>query len=165
MDCHALDDSDLIWETVDPRVRPYVEAWATCRERMGLVPEERERRLFHPDYWYTGIMDGVFLRKVGRRTLRILGDLKTGDPSSSAAHLQTAAYQKAYEYQHTDRHIDERWGIWLVPGRVIPYRIFNYSDPNEYPDTTRHFPVFAAALTVYDEQVRQGKVRRDRLTG
>ena len=35
-DCHAYDDNDLDWATVDVRVKPYVEAWCQFREAKAL---------------------------------------------------------------------------------------------------------------------------------
>jgi hypothetical protein len=162
MDCHAYDDvdadgrSDLSWETVHPDVLPFVEAWATVRAQKGLTPVvgARERRLFHPIQWYTGILDGVFRRTDGRL---VLGDLKTGDPNSSAAHLQTAAYKAAWELAHPDMPIDERWAIWLQPRLREPYRIVNYDAPARALDAWQDFPKFCAALAVYNEQPERRK--------
>jgi hypothetical protein len=160
-DCHALDDNDLDLADVDDRVRPYVEAYATCLEMSGLVPVTRERRLFHPVHWYTGAADGIYLRGKGRLARRILGDIKTGDPKDAAAHLQTSAYARAWDHLHPDQPIQERWAIWLVPGRVVPYRIVDYTS---WPDAASHFPTFAACLAVYAEQQRRARRPATRLT-
>jgi hypothetical protein len=53
-DAHSYDDDDLDWATVDPRVRPYLQAWATFRENTGLAPLTRERLVYHPIYGYGG---------------------------------------------------------------------------------------------------------------
>ncbi len=66
-DAHAFDDDDLAWETVNPEVLPYLEAWATFRGTYPhLKPATRERRVFHPAYRYAGTLDGIFL--VGHET-------------------------------------------------------------------------------------------------
>ena len=148
-DCHAYDDNDLDWDLVDPRVRPFVEAWADARERLRLVPLDRERRLYHEKYDYVGIMDGVF--SVGFD--RVLVDIKTGDPNDAAAHIQTAAYVAAWELA-TDVRITKRWAIWLKPGLRVPYRVFDYSA--QYLDLQK----WLACLTVYNEQ----PTRRRRIT-
>lgn len=154
-DCHAYDDNDLDWSTVDDRVRPYLDAWVVCREQLGLEPllepdgssQDRERQIFDADFWYTGFLDGVFARK-GQL---ILVDIKTGDPWDAAAHLQTAAYEKAWNRAQAvrQRTIDERWAIQLTPDRKVPYRVTNYSAE---PMSRLHFNKFAACLTVYFEQ-------------
>jgi hypothetical protein len=153
-DCHAFDDDDLVWETVDPRVKPYVDAWVTCRQNTGLQPVARERHLFHPVYVYCGIFDGVFMHPTGGR---ILADLKIGDPEDAAARFQLAAYAAAYEHDHPDQPIDQRWAIWLCPERAVPYRITNYSAE---PDAWQDFHKFQAFLTTYHEQ--PGRRRRVR---
>ena len=150
-DCHAYDDDDLAWETVDERVRPYVEAWAAFRRAKGLVPVARERYVYHPMYQYAGIVDGVFGLRRAKRRLRVLVDIKTGDPEDAAAHLQTAAYAEAFLVGHPGESIDERWAVRLVPARRVPYRIVNYTAPAR--TTARlDFATFLACLTTYNAQ-------------
>lgn len=149
-DCHSYDDNDLDLDRVDPVLVPWVEAWIQARHDLGLFPIRRERRLFHPQYFYTGIEDGVFGR-TGYGNIRILGDIKTGDPTDAGAHLQLAAYQKADELA-TGEKIDERWAIWLQPGARVPYRIVNYTART---DAWQDFQKWLACLTVYREQPKR----------
>lgn len=153
-DCHAYDDDDLLWDTVDPLVRPYVEAWATFREHKRLVPlaHGRERQVFDPVHWYTGILDGVFAGPEDGLTLL---DIKTGDPNDAAAHLQTAAYARAWESDARAHAypIRRRWAVWLKPGRRIPYEI------KDYTKRTQDFAIFAACLCAYNHQ----PARREKL--
>lgn len=143
-DAHAYDDDDLDLAQVDPAVRPYLDAYIACRSDKGLQPlaHARERRLFHPVLWYTGILDGVAL--VENR--RILFDIKTGDPEDSGCAWQTAAYELAWRYAHPDHPIDARWAIQLQPGRRVPYRIVDYSDG------WQHAAEFQCFLTTYNRQ-------------
>lgn len=154
-DCHAFDDDDIVWESVDERVLPYVDAWRCFRQDHGLVPlaHGRERRLYHPVYHYTGTLDGVFCCALRERR-NILVDIKTGDPANGAPDLQTAAYQAAWERERPGDPIEERWAVWLRPGMRVPYRVFNYS---ALPDADAHLGVFLAALTVYNEQRKRGR--------
>lgn len=148
-DCHAYDDGDLpsdYWTTGDPRIVPYVEAWARCREDMALTPLRRERRLFNDLWFYVGIEDGVYMRQA----LRVLVDIKTGDPDECAADLQTAAYKAADERVYKEK-IDERWAVWLLPNQRVPYRIVNY-DASDRPNAWQDFPNFLACRTVYGLQ-------------
>jgi hypothetical protein len=151
-DCHALDDDDLEWASLDPRVEPYVCAWRQCKTDMRLHPvvHERERRVFHALHNYAGIMDGVCRRWHKGRWMRILFDLKTGDPEACACDLQTAAYQLAYESTGAER-IDERWAVQLVPERRVPYRI----EPYPGYEAPLHAAEFLACLTVYRRQQRR----------
>lgn len=141
-DCHAYDDDDLNWFTVDGRVEPYVRAWATCRANTGIVPLTRERIVFDPQNWYCGTLDGIF--RHGDQY--ILADLKTADPESSACRYQTSAYQNAWGLEHPDQPIHERWAVQLLPERAVPYRITRYAD-------WRDFRVFQACATVYHHQI------------
>ncbi len=148
-DCHAFDDNDLEWSSVHPDSRPYLAAWATCRDNLHLVPLTRERRIYHPLYQYTGILDGIFLCETTGH--RALVDLKIGDPEDAAAHLQTAAYEAAYRAEHPNETIEERWAIQLYPEFCIPYRIVNYTAPARL-EGWRDFQKFLACLTVFHEQ-------------
>lgn len=141
-DAHAFDDDDLNWSTVDPRVEPYLRAWAAFRENTRLMPVTRERRVLHAALGYAGTLDGIFVAPNGRR---VLVDLKTGDPWDAGAHLQTAAYAAGYLCEHPSERIDERWAVRLTPEHGVPYRIVPFTD-------WRDFSKFQACLTVYHEQ-------------
>jgi len=141
-DCHAFDDDDLDWQVVHQDVRPYLEAWSVFRANTGLQPIARERRVFHAADFYCGTLDGIFQRRDGQR---VLIDIKVGDPFDAAAHLQTAAYQAAFQLEHPGVAIVERWAVRLIPDRRIPYDITPYRD---WQDLGR----FRAVLTTFDEQ-------------
>jgi hypothetical protein len=65
---HFYDDNDLDLETLDPQVRPYLDAWATFRANYPhLHPATRERLVYHPGYRYAGTLDGIFF--VGSETV------------------------------------------------------------------------------------------------
>lgn len=157
-DTHAYDDGTLDWGHVHPRVLPYVEAWATFCAHKRVRPLARERRLFHPLDWWTGIMDGVF--DVGGDI--VLLDEKTGDPESSGARWQIAAYEAGYEWQRAADQafaglpkVERRWAVRLDPHLRVPYRVTDYTDE---PDAWRHYAAFQAFLTTYRHQaVRRGK--------
>lgn len=147
-DCHAFDDDDLEWASVDYRVLPYVNAWAACRENTGLVPLERERVVYDPRLRYCGTFDGIFERR-GRI---ILVDLKIGNPEEAGAQFQTAAYAAAYRTEHPEVTIDERWSVELTPEHGIPYRIHTYGGWDD-------FLRFAAFVTTYYAQARRRATR------
>jgi hypothetical protein len=152
-DAHALDDDDLDWATVHEAVRPYLEAWMVWKANYRVLPASRERRLYHPGRGYCGTLDGIF----GIDGKRVLVDIKTGDPDDAGAHLQTAAYQAAWEVEHPDAVIHERWSVQLTPGRTVPYAVTNYT---ARPDGWRDFTKFQAVLCTYHEQA----VRRRRIS-
>jgi hypothetical protein len=149
-DAHAFDDDDLDWSTVDARVRPYLEAWATFRENSRLMPLGRERRVFHPTYRYAGTLDGIFAKP---RAATVLVDIKTGDPESAGARYQLAAYQLAYEAEHPGEAIHERWSVQLTPGLRVPYRVTSYLD-------WRDFDTWKAIVATYYAQAARRKESR-----
>ena len=137
-DAHAYDDEDLDWFTVDPRVEPYLRAWAQFRANTCLVPITRERLVFDPHYRYAGTLDGIFQTPQGRV---VLVDIKTGDPELSGCQYQTAAYAYAYTLA-AGTVVNERWGVQLIPNREVPYAITPYTD-------WRDFQKFCAFVTTY----------------
>lgn len=59
---HFYDDNDLAWETVDPQVQPYLDAWATFRRAYPhLRPATRERIVYSAAYRFVGTLDAIFL--------------------------------------------------------------------------------------------------------
>lgn len=146
-DAHAFDDDDLVWDSVDPRVQPYLTAWAIFRENSKVKPTTRERLVYHSTLGYAGTLDGIFELPNGRR---VLIDLKTGDPRDSGCQYQTAAYLAAFVGDR-DVRVDERWAVQLTPERTIPYRITPYTDWQD-------FGKFQAFITTYHCQAaRRGR--------
>ena len=148
-DSHSFDDGDLNVAAVDPRVRPYLDAWITCRVNLGLVPLTRERIVYDPMLGVCGTLDGLF---AGRRSLGpILIDLTIGDPEAAAKRYQTAGYQLLWRANNEGGMIAERWAVELTPDRAVPYRVHPYSD-------WRDEAVFRAICTTYFAQyARRGK--------
>lgn len=147
-DAHALDDDDLDWSTVHPDVEPYLRAWQTCRENLGLFAIQRERRVYSPTLGVCGTLDGIFYRSQDADR-RILIDLKVGDPEAAGARYQLAGYELLWTEEHPDRPIAERWSVQLTPAHRVPYRITNYTAE---PDAWQHIPMFRAFVTTYWHQ-------------
>jgi hypothetical protein len=148
-DAHAFDDHDLDESTVDPRVRPYLDALIAFRAQSGLIPLRRERRVVHPVLRYAGTMDGIFVKDA---STSVLLDIKCGNPDDAGAAYQLAAYQLAHECEPDHTEIHERWSVQLLPGRRFPYRIVRYDD-------WRDFDVWKAIVATYYAQAAR---RRDR---
>lgn len=144
-DAHAYDDHDLDLDTVDPMVRPYLDAWITFRANTGITPLERERRVFHPTWRYAGTLDGLFTTPQGAI---VLVDIKTGDPTDSGCQWQTAGYAEAYRVDHPNTRISLRWGVQLQPGKVVPYTVHPY-------DRWRDVLEFQAFVTTYYRQAKR----------
>lgn len=146
-DAHAFDDDDLILESVDTAVRPYLDAWIEFRRNTGVRPLVRERRVFHAVWRYAGTLDGVFVTPQGAS---VLVDIKTGDPTDSGCQWQTAAYAEAFQREFPTMRIALRWGVQLVPGLTVPYRVHPYSDWRDVLD-------FQAFTTTYYRQFSRRK--------
>ncbi|MFH1109789.1 MAG: PD-(D/E)XK nuclease family protein [Planctomycetota bacterium] len=93
--CQMLDEDDLNWATLDPRIEGYVRAWEACKHEQHLVVEASEVRVFSEQAWFTGTLDKVCRRDGGVRWTVIV-DLKTGPEKYSGAKLQLAAYVRAW---------------------------------------------------------------------
>lgn len=154
-DCHSFDDKAIDWTTVDERVKPYILAWQICRENLGLEPLTRERRVFIPDLFVCGTLDGIFVRAGSRR--RILIDLKIGDPEDAGAKFQTAGYELGWLAEHPDESIAERWSIRLCPDLEVPYRVTNYTAE---PRAWEHTATFRAICTTYWAQAARRRATR-----
>ncbi len=124
---------------MDPRVGPYVHAWARCREHLQLTPVLRERIVYDPFLSFCGTLDGVFQRPDGSL---VLLDLKLGDPKDAGAAYQTAGYQTALRESHPELVIAERWAVQLLPALAVPYRVTPY---REWRDAA----IFAAMVTTF----------------
>jgi hypothetical protein len=70
--CHSasvlIDQGVLDWDSVDPRIQGFLDAYVKFKEETGTEWEHSETKLFHPTYRYCGTLDR-FLP---------LYDLKTG---------------------------------------------------------------------------------------
>lgn len=127
---HFLHEEDLDWSSVDPDIRPYLDAYQRFRAESGFVPERVEARVFHPTYGYAGTLDldGIYR---GQPTLI---DTKTGH-LPRWTRLQTAAYAACLEGPRL------RFGLELRGDGT--YRLDGpYTDP-------RDLDVFLAAVTTY----------------
>ncbi len=81
------DKDELDESTVDPEIRPYLDAYVKFRDDTGFEPNLIEHRLYHPSLMYAGTLD-----RVGRLNGdQVLIDLKSG-VKVRVDELQGAAY-------------------------------------------------------------------------
>jgi hypothetical protein len=128
--CELDDLGDLDEATLDPTLRPYLEAWRAFRKRTGFVPDPDgiERRLYHPGKGieYAGTIDRIGLLPSGRR---IIIDIKTG--SRYPWHrLQLAAYVNLVSYQDSNPGDYQRGSVTLDRDGCFS---FNEFSREEYP--------------------------------
>lgn len=144
----AFDLGTLDWTELFEDEATWVMAWADACRELGLRIVARERRVYHPDHHYTGIVDAVCQR--GDHT--VLVEIKTGDPDLVGARYQTAAYAAAWAVQ-TGGQVHARWAVWLCPTSAQPYKVLVYDDPEDWA-------VFEAALRIYRVLARRGQEGR-----
>ena len=89
--CELDDLGTLREESVDPAVRPYLEAWRRFTLENNPDWDGIEEKVYHPVYRYAGALDrrGWLNGKYG------INDIKTSTTVHNAAGLQLAGYQEA----------------------------------------------------------------------
>jgi hypothetical protein len=152
-DCHAFDDCDLDWTTVDERVRPYVEAWASSA-RTPADADARERRVFHPVAFYCGTLDGIFVKPNG--AARCWSTSSSAIRKTPARSTRPPPTRPRILVDHPGQLVSERWAVQLLPERRIPYDITNYS---ARADAWRDFQKFQAFVTTFHEQAIRRRTR------
>lgn len=133
MATHYYDEGDLVLSTVDAEVLPYLRAWMLWKAEYGFRPLMLET-VVTSSFEYVGCFDrfGVSTQAPGRY---MLPDIKIGNPSDAAAHLQTAGYEEALReyFPEFAAAVIDRLSVQLCPDgryKVFPYR--NRSDRNEF---------------------------------
>lgn len=148
--CHYFDEGDLVESTVAPEVLPYLEGWMRFRAERAFVPSLLETVVASNTYHFIGRFDR--LGRVERRA-RVLCDIKTGDPDSSAADLQTAGYLVALLEEHPELGDEPvlRWSVQLLPdGR---YKLRQYPLSGRSPRQDRaDFLALARAVNLRQER-------------
>ena len=136
------DDDDLDRDTLDPVVRPYLDAWARFRLETGFEPKEKERRVYSHAHHFAGTFDrlGVCRRgATGSEPPLVLLDLKTTSTLQPGVGPQLAAYAQAVRESGLG-DVGQRLAVHLR--RDGTYRAQTYRDPNDWQ-------VFRAALSIY----------------
>ena len=89
---HLHDINDLDMGSLDPALKPYLDAWIKWKKDTGFVMESSEQIVYSKIYRYAGTYD-----RIGRIDgIKTLIDIKTGTTLPKTIALQTAAYMEAY---------------------------------------------------------------------
>jgi len=103
------DLNDLNENTLDPALKPYLNAWVKFKKDVGIKTfVEIEKEVCSKHYGFAGRLDRIFTRK----NKLVLMDIKTSKNIMPVTGLQLAGYQIAYE-EMAKKKIKERWGISL----------------------------------------------------
>lgn len=57
--CHYLAENDLDWNTVDPALIGYIKAYLKFLTDSGFVPNECEKKIYHPTLYYACTPDQI----------------------------------------------------------------------------------------------------------
>jgi hypothetical protein len=129
-----FDHDELDEDSLDERIRPYLDAYVKFKRETGFEPKEIELPLYHPKYLYAGTID-----RIGKLNgSQDLIDLKTGGKAKDDE-LQLAAYWELCRVSYIkirrvfDLYLHENGTYNLVPPETSPKLLL---------------PVFLASLTV-----------------
>jgi len=123
------DQDNLDWDSLDPELRPYIDAWAEFRARTLFVPTLIEERVFHPGLMYAGTLDraGLFDGEPS------IIDIKSSTALYPTVGLQTVAYAEALSagnpalQKHTGRY-----AVQLK--KDGKYVLKHYTDKSDWPN-------------------------------
>lgn len=126
--CHYYDDGDLDLETVDPKIRGYVDAYIKFRTEKPIKVIAVEKKMVTLDfgpYALAGTPDLVCWMD-GRR---VVVDRKTSQHMSKAMGLQTAGYKILWNVKNPKAPVSERYGLRLeITGK---YKLVAHADPDD----------------------------------
>lgn len=129
---HYNDEGTLDDATVDPVVRPYLEAWRQFVSERRLEFVALEQRVADGLYGFCGTVDRIARLKDTPTLGEIVIDLKTGDPKAAAANYQTAAYEHLVRGLPGVTRIGARWSVQLHPERLVPYTVTPYRQISDW---------------------------------
>lgn len=136
--CYYLNHGALDWESVDPRIEPYVRAYELLMKEVKFTPEKSELVVLSEKYGVAGTLDVI--GKMGKH--HVIADIKTGDYSQKQANweVQVAAYYKLYQESTGDK--TKRKLYTFVLRDDGNYRLFELTEPDAWA-------VFLAYLRIY----------------
>ena len=130
------DEDDLDMDSLDPALKPCLEAWIKFKKDMGFIIDEVEQIVYSKRYDYAGTYDRIgYMAEV-----KALIDIKTGTSLPKTIALQTSAYMEAYnEGKKRDERIKRRLVIQLLENGA--YKMQEYKERSD-------FSVFLACLNI-----------------
>lgn len=154
MATHYNDEGTLDDATVDPAVRPYLNAWRQFVADRGVEFVALEQRVADPVYQFCGTVDRIARLVTARGAGELVIDLKTGNPAAAGAHYQTAGYAHLVRDLPNVTRIVGRWSVQLHPERAVPYSVTPYTKTSDWR-------IFRAALELTHERSAQGQSWRE----
>lgn len=133
------DQGDLDYASLDPEIKPYVDAWRDFKAKVGVKCIHIERRLHCPHRWYAGMIDRVL--NIRSEIPGIILDIKTGGPERWHA-IQTAAYKGLAMSNNLlgTSSMTDRACLYLKPNGK--HKLVTHKDPSDWD-------VWCGALALY----------------
>lgn len=153
---HYFDEGDLVIRSVAPEVQPYLDAWRRFRDERRFQPILLETIVASTTHHYIGRFDRLGVVDGGQdQWIRVLADIKIGDPDDAGAQWQTAGYEVALREccQSLAPYSILRWSVQLRPDGT--YRLAQYPKPGRTNRQDRN-EFLAAACMVNVRTAQQG---------
>ena len=136
------DQSNLDLSSVDPVVKPYLDAWMKFCDELNFSPDHIEARVYSKKYQYAGTLDRVGTIKHPWGLEDVILDIKTTAVISASTGPQLAAYDQAGKESIPD---------W--PKKMPRYTVQLRNDGSyrmHCHEDKADLSVFLAALTVHN---------------
>lgn len=150
--CHLYNINDLNDSTLDPKLRPYLDAWIKFLKDLHITITDSEKPIASRKFWVAGTPDDI-----GCNEIKNLIEIKTGEMLPVVA-IQTGAYEGIYnEGKPRADKIRNRIVVQLCDDgnyKLAPDKWFSRSD----------WSAFLACLTVMNIKrkwgIKNGKYNR-----
>jgi len=130
------DKKTLDENTLDEKIRPYINAWRSFKKDYRVRIKKIEQRVMSKKYRYAGTFDRV---AIVMDYLSVV-EIKTSVVIPKSACLQLVAYKDAYNSENPGRTLSRRYAVLLKDDGT--YKVEDYRDPSD-------INVFLAALAIY----------------
>lgn len=123
------DQDQLDFDTLDPVLVPYLDAWIRFRKEVDFQPIGIEQRVYHPSFRYAGTLDRT---GIVRDKMAVL-DIKKMLVLGPVIGVQLAAYEKAVNVAlpaDCKNRIETRYALGLQADGT--YRLQQYQDPADW---------------------------------
>jgi hypothetical protein len=135
--CELYDFNNLDEASLDPALRPYLDAWIKCRKDTMMIIEAIEEKVVSVKYRFAGMLD----RRVVMDKCGIL-DIKTSVDISPATKLQLAGYELAYNEMAGNKNRScRRWVVLLKDDGT--YKIEEHKNKGDAN-------IFLSVLSIYN---------------
>lgn len=129
------DEGRLDMKSVHPALQGYVEAYIRFRSEKPITVIATERRMVNVPFALAGTPDLI----CWMNGVRCVIDKKTSQNMHKSMGLQTAGYMLLWNWEHTDKIIERRYGLRLE--KTGRYKLVPHEDPEDvraFMDAKRH---------------------------